>query len=168
MQTLLSAAQAAGFEAKLLSADEVIFDDSFRRYCEENRCGNYGVNLSCPPACGTPEQMRKKLTGKTHALVLRSEWTLDWHDAAALREAKRSHNERAQALPAPDGAVYAGAGECTLCEVCAGRTGEPCRFPGKRYSCLSAWCADVAALAEKCGFSYFAEGKVSFFSVTWF
>lgn len=168
MQALLSAAQAAGFEAKILPSAELVFDNSFRRYCEENRCGNYGANLSCPPSCGTPEQMRQTVSGKTHALVLRSEWVMDWHDAAALRDARRSHSERAQALPVPGEAVYAGAGECTVCEVCAGRTGGSCRFPKKRYSCLSAWCVDVAALAEKCGFSYYADGKVSFFSVTWF
>ena len=38
----------------LITMDEVVFEPSFRPYCEQNLCGKYGANYSCPPDCGTP------------------------------------------------------------------------------------------------------------------
>ena len=53
---------AEGFHgAEIISTDKIVFDAAFRHYCEENLCGQYGVNYSCPPDCGTPEQMKQKV-----------------------------------------------------------------------------------------------------------
>ena len=60
-EELLREAEKAGFDHyKILSARKVQFDHSLRKYCEVNYCGNYGKNYSCPPACGTPEEMEEK------------------------------------------------------------------------------------------------------------
>ena len=57
-EELLREAEKAGFDHyKILSARKVQFDHSLRKYCEVNYCGNYGKNYSCPPACGTPEEI---------------------------------------------------------------------------------------------------------------
>ena len=53
---------AEGFHsAEIIGTDKIVFDAAFRPYCEENLCGQYGVNYSCPPDCGTPEQMKQKV-----------------------------------------------------------------------------------------------------------
>ena len=47
-----------------------------------------------------------------------------------------------------------GASGCSLCDPCAIVEGKPCRFPDKRFSCMSAYCVFVRDLAEKCGMDY--------------
>ena len=51
-QQMLSQAFEEGFAAAaVVDTGEIAFDPSFRPYCEENLCGQYGVNYSCPPDC---------------------------------------------------------------------------------------------------------------------
>ena len=60
-EELLKKAKEAGFDnCRILPAGELSFDYSLRKYCEVNYCGNYGNNYSCPPECGTPEEMEEK------------------------------------------------------------------------------------------------------------
>jgi predicted metal-binding protein len=47
-------------------------------------------------------------------------------------------------------AAFAG-GDCVLCEVCAGVTGEPCRRPGEARPSMEAVGIDVVATAEAAG-----------------
>ena len=35
--------------AAIVDTTQIVFDPSFRPYCEENLCGQYGANYSCPP-----------------------------------------------------------------------------------------------------------------------
>ena len=59
-----------------------------------------------------------------------------------------------------------GASGCALCNPCTITNGEPCKFPNKRYSCMSAYCIYVKDLAEKCGMVYdYKEGALPFFSM---
>lgn len=41
--------------AAIVDTSAIVFDPSFRTYCEENLCGQYGANYSCPPDCGSPD-----------------------------------------------------------------------------------------------------------------
>ena len=43
-----------------------------------------------------------------------------------------------------------GYGGCPLCNPCKQAEGEPCVFPEKKISCMSAYCIDVGKLAKKC------------------
>jgi predicted metal-binding protein len=45
--------------AAIVDTTQIVFDPSFRPYCEENLCGQYGANYSCPPDCGSPEEMKR-------------------------------------------------------------------------------------------------------------
>ena len=54
---LIQYAKEEGFAvAAVVSTDQIVFDPAFRPYCEENLCGQYNANYSCPPACGTPRK----------------------------------------------------------------------------------------------------------------
>jgi predicted metal-binding protein len=44
------------------------------------------------------------------------------------------------------------AGDCGLCDICAAKTKEPCRFPDRARSSLEAIGIDVMTLAGKLGF----------------
>lgn len=158
--------------ASVLPMNRVVFDHSFLRYCEENLCGGYGANYSCPPDCGTPAEMKARLTGFDHALVVQTRWPIaDYRDTQAIRAAKASHNcgmlriievmkqENLRGL-------MAGASNCTLCDRCAALDGAPCRDPERRFSCLSAYCVFVKKLAEECGMEYFcADGSIALFGL---
>ena len=54
---ILDFAREAGFSAALCDTADIPVDHSFRRYCEENLCGQYDKNYGCPPRCGTPAEM---------------------------------------------------------------------------------------------------------------
>lgn len=171
-QALELAASEGFFAAAVIGAEEIVFNGAFRKYCADNLCGNYGANYSCPPDCGEVEQMRARMQRYTQALVLQTKWKIpDFRDKKAVWSAKHAHNEAMfRVIECMEQAgckgLMAGASCCTLCEKCAILENAPCKFPEKRFSCLSAYCVDVKALAERCGMEYFcADGSVAFFGV---
>ncbi len=162
-QTLLQLAKEAGFTAALCDTATIPVEHSFRRYCEENLCGQYGKNYGCPPGCGTPQVMEQNLRVHRRALVLQTAWPItDYTDHAAITAAKTTHNAASVALLARltaaghTGTVIGSSG-CTVCEVCALAEKKPCRFPDKRYACMSAYCVHVLELAKHCGLRYDCE-----------
>ena len=167
---IIQLAYGEGFAAAAVTdTDKIVFDPAFRPYCAENLCGQYGVNHSCPPDCGTPEEMKARVLAHRKALVLQSIWEIsDFSDQPAIKAAKRAHNEaeirlirqlRAQGC---DGLIV-GASGCALCSPCAKK---PCRFPDYQYSCMSAYCVFVKKLADLCGMEYdCGDGLLAFFGM---
>ena len=156
----LAFAHAQGFCAAIIDTKDIVFDSSFRRYCAENLCGQYGVNHSCPPNCGSFASMQCIVTGYRKALVVQSQWDLhDCNDFDTINQAQQAHTvamlrivdcmHRIQSR-----SRMCGVGSCNLCEVCTRTTGEPCRHPDRMFSCLSAYCINVKKLAETVGMCY--------------
>ena len=53
MQDYAALAKAAVFtSAALLPVQELVVVPEYRRFCEQNLCGNYGVLPACPPVSG--------------------------------------------------------------------------------------------------------------------
>lgn len=172
---VLGLARNEGFEAALLPVDKIVFDANFRKYCEENLCGQYHNNYSCPPDCGTPEMMRAKALQYSNALVVKSKWeNIDWHDSLAVRKAKHAHNEamlRILLRMEENGnqGLMCGASCCSLCEKCAIQIGQPCPNPQRRFSCLSAYCINVSQLSAACQMEYGWEaGKLGLYGMILF
>lgn len=172
-ETLIKYAMEEGFvAAAVVDTKDIVFDPSFRPYCEENLCGQYGVNYSCPPDCGSPEAMKKRILAHKHALVLQTVWEIDdYTDKVAIKHAKGSHNRGALRLMKRlreencDGFVV-GASGCALCSPCAITERKTCRFPDQQYSCMSAYCIFVRKLTEKCALEYdCGEGALAFFGM---
>lgn len=158
--------------AEFMDVKDFVFDAKLRKYCVENLCGNYGKNDSCPPKCGTPEEMEEKTKKYSRALVLETvNQVNNIYDDGEIKRVRKAHNdisreyiEKMRAEGTEGLAMMAG--PCAACERCAGEDGKPCRFPEKLASCLSAYCVNVAKLAESCGMPYWCgENKVAFFSV---
>lgn len=171
--TLLAMAAQEGFAAAaIVDTGDIPTDPAFRPYCAENLCGQYGVNHSCPPDCGTPAAMRARLLEHKQALVLQTIWEIsDYSDKAAIREAKGAHNAAtirlAKRLRAEgvDGLIV-GASGCALCSPCKKKLDQPCAFPEYQYSCMSAYCVFVRALTEACGIEYdCGPGLLAFFGM---
>lgn len=158
--------------AAVINTEDIVFDPAFRPYCEENLCGQYGVNYSCPPDCGSPEDMKAKILEHKQALVLQTIWEIsDYTDKDAIKAAKKEHNMASQRLMKRlrsencDGFMV-GASGCALCSPCAITKGKTCRFPQQMYSCMSAYCIFVRKLTEKCGMEYnCGEGLLAFFGM---
>ena len=170
---LIDLAVEEGFAAAaVIDTQQIPFDPMFRHFCAENLCGQYGVNHSCPPDCGTPEQMKARLLDKKQALVLQTIWQIeDLTDQAAIKEAKAGHNAaelrlvkrlRQQGI----NGVIVGASGCALCKPCRKAQGQPCIFPDLQYSCMSAYCIFVKKLADRCGMEYdCGQGLLAFFGL---
>lgn len=81
------------YGAAIISMDDVVTDSVIRSYCEKNRCGRFNTNYSCPPVCGTPEAMEKKLRFYHHALVLQTKWYADDYNSRRIHPlAAKSHD----------------------------------------------------------------------------
>lgn len=172
-EEMIALAVEEGFSAAaVVRTEEIPFDSSFRPYCEENLCGQYGVNHSCPPDCGTPEEMRQRIVSHRYALVLQTLWQVDdYGDAVAAKRGKLTHNAMSLRLmerlrEAGCEGFTVGAGGCTLCKPCKLAAGEPCAFPRLQYSCMSAYCIFVRKLCEACGIEYDSgDGLLSFYGL---
>ena len=70
----------------VIPADHLVFDPSLRKYCEDNLLRKFWERIfSCPPACGTPEEMKKRTEAYETALIFQTIAEVDWHDAKALK-----------------------------------------------------------------------------------
>ena len=170
---MIQLAMREGFSAvALMDVKDIVIDPMFRPFCEENLCGHYGANYTCPPDCGSVEEMRARLLSHERALVFQTKWPIsDYTDKQAIKEAKGFHNAAMlKVISALEDEGYsglmAGASCCTLCESCALKNNVPCKFPEIRWSCLSAYCIFVRKLAESCGMDYSCDdGSLAFFGL---
>ena len=157
---LIKLADNMGFHTALISAGEIPVDGSFRKFCEDNLCGKYNANYSCPPGCGTVEEVRQRLFGADKALVLQTIHEIgSYENKEAILKSKKNLNtdilKLTETLRKEGVSCFClGYGGCPLCDPCKQVAGEPCAFPEKRISCMSAYCIDVGKLAEKCGLAF--------------
>ena len=169
-EKILKQAEEAGIDrAAIVSADDLVFDYDFRKYCEMNSCGNYGKNYGCPPDCGTPQQMEEKARRYKKALVLQTiQPVKDITDGAETGPLKKKHNKKVRAFM--DSLEAEGIKGLPImagpCGQCAKLSGEPCRFPERVASCLSAYGIDVMKLCETCHVPWdYGKHKVGFFAL---
>ena len=157
---ILKLAEAAGFSAAFVATEDVVTDPTFRKYCEDNLCGKYNANYSCPPDCGTVEEVQARLRSGKRALVLQTIWEIGSYDnKEGIQQSKKAHNAailRFTETLRKEGVngFCLGYGGCPLCDPCKRVSNEPCAHPDKKISCMSAYCIDVAKLAEKCGLEF--------------
>ena len=171
MKSMVALALELGFSnAAVVDTGEIPFEPALRVCCEDNACGKYGVNYSCPPDCGTTEEMADKIRAYPKALFLQTMWDIDSQDGPAVKRCKGEHNRMTRTLiaelQAETQGFMIGASGCSLCETCALVEGVPCRFPEQMASCMSAYCIYVRQLAERCDMEYDSgPGIVNFFGM---
>ena len=169
---LLELAKEEGFFASMTTPDNIPVDGKFRVYCEENLCGNYGANYSCPPDCGTVEELHQKILAEEKVLVVQPIWELEsYEDKAAIQKAKTTHISMMLLLKAKmekEGYIgfCSGYNGCSLCTPCKRIENQPCSHPDLRVSCMSAYCVDVAELAKRCSLEFgWTSGKLYLFGM---
>ena len=171
-EKLLAFAKEEGFYAAIIPAGDVPVDPKFRQFCEQNLCGQYGANYSCPPDCGSVEDLHQTILAQKKALVISTIWDIEsFENKAAIQHAKKTHN--AAVLRLMEKAKNAGCigfcsgyNGCPLCEPCKRKENLPCAHPDKQISCMSAYCIDVAKLAQRCGLEFgWVSGKLFLFGM---
>jgi len=96
---LIKMAEKAGFHAAVIDTKDIPVDGSFRKFCEENRCGKYDANYSCPPACGTPQEVHQRLLEKKKALVLQMTYEIgSYENQKAIQNGRNMLNKSVLAL----------------------------------------------------------------------
>lgn len=65
--------KAGASEVAIVSAKEIVVDDTLAKFCLKPRCENYGLSKSCPPHVGGPDSFRKQLENFEQALFIKIE-----------------------------------------------------------------------------------------------
>lgn len=172
---LLELAENEGFFAAVIPTEDIVVDYKFRKFCEDNLCGRYGANYSCPPDCGTPQEMHQKILSRNSALVLHKVFEIDSiQDKEAVLSAKNAINygvlDFAQQIRDKGvDVIPLGYSGCPLCSPCKRSLNQPCAHPDKKISCLSAYCIDVAKLAERSEMEFcWSQDKLYLFGMVLF
>lgn len=164
------------FRASVIPVEDIETDASFRDLCAANVCGNYGRNWMCPPDAGDIHALMAALRTYSYALVYQTVSELeDSYDFEGMMDAGVAHNRLmvelrrgidTLALPR---VLHLGAGGCRMCEVCAKRTGEPCRHPDLAVASLETYGVNVSKLAPAAGMKYInGKDTVTYFGAVLF
>ena len=160
----LSLAASVGFEQSApLAADALIFREEVRAMCHVDRCRSYGKTWTCPPACGTLEEMREKVSAYQEGILVETIGKMeDEFDFESISQASALHKKRFETLI---DALHErgwqllpmGAGRCTICKECT-YPDAPCRFPNRAIPSMEAAGLLVSDVCAKSGIPYY-NGK---------
>ena len=152
-------ALALGFDVAVpLDPKDLEARDDVRAMCAQDRCGAYGKNWTCPPACGTLEGCRDRMRSYRSGLLLQTVGHMRKDiDSRCYRDTERRHLEQLRALTdrlrrSHPGLLSLGAGGCRVCKVCA--YPEPCRFPEKAEASMEAYGLFVTEVCRGAGAEY--------------
>lgn len=148
---LIETAMAVGFaHAAIMEVQDLVYIPEYRKYCEENICGNYKLMPTCPPNCGSSDDMYQHVLKYSKVLVLQTEMRLQKLDRQEYFATQREHNYLLDKLL-----------EKLQLENCLVMSAGP----WKKYSCMSAYCIDAAKMAESCNLTCWSnDGVVRYFS----
>ncbi|UOO37665.1 DUF2284 domain-containing protein [Oscillospiraceae bacterium CM] len=135
---LIKRALDSGFtNAGPLDVATLEFMPQVRDMCASDRCRSYNKSWACPPAIGTLEEMRDKVTKYSKGLLVQTvkklNSTFDWKTMEQTGKDQAANlltfcDNLSEDFP---NLLALGAGTCTRCKTCAYLDGEPCRFPDK-------------------------------------
>ena len=171
-----AALQMGAFRASIIDASKIRTDPVFREICATNACGMYGKCYMCPPDVGNIDELMAQVGNYDYALVYQTVTELeDSFDFEGMIEAQKKSYPLAQSLRKifadlnVTKVLHLGAGGCGVCETCAKRTGEPCRFPEKAMPSLEAYGINVSELAKAAGMKYInGQDTVTYFGAVLF
>ena len=161
------------FKAEEIPVTSLVFAPELRKLCEDNRCGRFGRNYTCPPFSGEVDMLINKLKTFSKAVIWQNVYHLeDSFDFEGMINAQREHNEQVLNISKQiyknidrDKCVVLAAGGCTLCETCAAVTGEPCRDAENAFSSLEAYGIFVSKIESVSGLKYInGEDTVTYFA----
>ena len=132
---LFRLAEECGFTSwGKLDVSTLSFRQEVRDMCAADKCQHYNRSWSCPPACGTPEEMAERAKKFTSGILVQTvgqmEDSFDFEtmQETAVKQSKnfaRMYQELKKQYP---DMFPMGSGGCSRCAKCT-YPDAPCRFP---------------------------------------
>lgn len=151
-----------------IAADQLVLRSEIRDICADGKCGKYDKCWSCPPACGTLEEISEKIAGFRWGLLLQMTGQMeDEFDFEAIleteRKLKKCFYKLSDRLRADGEELFAmSAGACTICDTCT-YPNHPCRFPEKLFPSMEACGLVVLDICTKAGLGYnYGKNTITF------
>lgn len=142
-----------------LNTDTIELKQEVRDMCAQG-CQQYAKRWSCPPGCGSLEELRGNINSYKEGILVQTvtklEDEFDWdgmmkaqnlHQEHFLTFLKRLHASYSSFLPL-------GTGCCMICETCT-YPNAPCRFPEKKISSMEAYGMLVSEICQKNQLKYY-------------
>lgn len=160
-EELLTLAQQCGFEHfGMLNVPALEFNPAVRDMCAAGRCQMYGKCWTCPPGCGTLEEISVKAAAYQRGVLLQTTGQLeDDFDVEVMMDAEKIQKERFKAFVTELRKAYPNclpmsSGACTMCPTCT-YPDEPCRFPHLAIPSMEAYGLVVSKTCEDSGMKYY-------------
>lgn len=160
MEELLALGRLYGFEhVGELNLTALEFDPRVREMCAADRCHLYGKCWTCPPHCGTLEEIEEKVRRYSRGILVQStgrmEDDFDYEaiEATLRRQQRQFHNLTSVIRRSHPGCLPMTSGGCSICRVCTCPQ-EPCRFPEKAMPSMEACGLLVSKVCLDSGLGY--------------
>ena len=173
MDIVLLCLDMGAARAEEIPVAKLTFMPELRKLCEDNACGRYGRNYTCPPFIGGTDVLIKRLKSFQRVIIWQNIFAIeDSFDFDGMMAAQREHNAQTREIAhcvydtlGRDNCLVLSAGGCMLCEQCGIRTDEPCRNPGFAMSSLEAYGINVAMIGDVSELKYInGKDTVTYFS----
>lgn len=158
---LLTLAAQCGFDhAGPLNVACLEFNPAVRDMCAADRCNNYGRCWSCPPGCGTLEEIAAKAAAYHRGILLQSTGNMeDDFDVETMFDTEKLQKSRFMDFVTKVREVYPNclpmaSGACTICPTCT-YPDAPCRFPQLAIPSMEAYGLLVSKTCEDSGLPYY-------------
>lgn len=154
--------------AAVIHPSAVRHSSEFRKLCEQNECGHYGKNWTCPPQVGSYEELKERTGRYKKGIVFQTVYNMSVsREPRKLRKAFRAHDKALKKIVEYLQKRYGirdmlrlGGGPCRYCEKCSAFDEEPCRYPDHAVASLESYGIDVGALVTLCGMPYKFEKDI--------
>lgn len=164
-QELLELAARCGFDhGGPLNVAALDFNPAVRDMCAADRCRSYGRCWTCPPGCGTLEEIAEKAAAYHRGVLLQSTGEMeDDFDVETMMDTEKLQKERFAAFVAKVREEYPGclpmsSGACGVCGECT-CPDTPCRFPQLAIPSMEAYGLVVSQVCESSGLPYYYGPK---------
>ncbi len=160
-QEILELARRCGFtHVGELAMGALEFLPAVRDMCAADHCRKYGTCWTCPPGCGTLEEVAAKAAAYRRGVLLQTVAQLeDDFDMDAMQRVEADQKSAFLAFVEQLRREYPAClpmatGGCTLCPQCT-YPDAPCRFPDKAIPSMEAYGLLVSKVCEKSGLPYY-------------
>ena len=161
VEQLMCLAEEVGFtHCGSLNMQALKFMPEVRAMCASDKCRNYNRSWSCPPACGTLEEMEEKVRGYSAGVLVQTTAVMeDSFDIETMMNASKEHKEHFHELhdrliDMGEKCLFMGSGGCNVCKECT-YPDTPCRFPERSMPSMEACGLLVSDVCKDSGLPYY-------------
>lgn len=151
---------------KAVSTEKLVISKEVRTLCEQNSCGYYGTNWTCPPAVAPLETLKNRFASFNTILIVylihHVKSSFDWKGmmcgAAEFKSRLQTLHGKIKETDPLFPFLLLGMGSCDLCKTCTYTLGKPCIHPDDAIISLEACGVDVMRLMKDHDMKYY-NGK---------